>query len=356
MKRSVFLSLMALVLFSIAGAPVVAMTTGLTLIQSAGAVAAGVLTINLINGPAVSGALFVNSPDVSAITSAFVQFGGDVLRKHVNMLEIAGDNFYKFYRNLQAPVVLTRLASAGNIRPYAKAAATNGNEPTFTDRTLTAHAGKWDFDIDFEEFRNTYLASGEDKPFYQVMLDKYGEDFWAQVNDSVAGNGVRNAGGSAAADVTNGWLTHLQTAIDDTDITEVTTGAVSANGVDAILDMIGELPVWMRNTKGASILMSYDSFDAFTADYRATYGYTFQPRAVNEYVMDNTNIRLKACSWMGNSGRLIATVPGTLAWGTDGKGLKMYATETRNIIEVRALGAVGFQIADLDAIKVSDVA
>ena len=355
MKSKFFLSILGLVLFTVIGAPMLTAATGLPLAATSLGIVATSIGASAV--PGASGMAFMAAPDVTTITTAFVQYGGEMLRKGVNSMEIVSDPFFRFFRNLEKPVVLPRISSTGNPRPYRTQDDTSGNGPLIGDRTLTAYMGKWDFDIDFENFRNTYLASGDTNPFYQVMLQKTAEDLWGSINDNVVYLGDYNAAGSTAAAIATGWGTHIADEITATNITPVTTGAVSAGAVSAVETLLSALPTWMRNKDGTSILCSYESFDLYRQDYRENYGFTFNARTgTNEFYVDNTNIRLRPCSWMGTSGRLIATVPGNLAWGTDGKGLSTAATPHRNIIEVRAMVPVGFQIADLDAIYVNDIA
>ena len=72
-------------------------------------------------------------------------------------------------------------------------------------QNLTAHAAKWDFTLTLRIPAIPHLASGEMSVLFG-RLDKHGEDSQAQVNDSVCGAVCGECGGSAAADVTNGWL------------------------------------------------------------------------------------------------------------------------------------------------------
>lgn len=347
------LAVLGLVLFTAIGAPLIGMAIGVNPLFVAGAI----ITLSAIPKPA--GALFMAVPDVSAITTSFVQFGGEVLRNQVNALEIASDPFFRFMRNVSKPTVLPKVSFTGNPRPYRAADDTSGNGPSFGDRVLTVYQSKWDFDLDFEEFRNTYLAEADlqnAKPFYQVMLDQGAKEYLASINDNVAWLGDYNASGSTAASIANGWGTIIADEITATNLTPVVTGAVSAGAIDAVEAMVSALPAWLRNMPGVTLLCSYQTFDYYRADYRTNHGYTFQPRAVNEYYIDNTNIRIRPVSFMGTSGRLVVTAPKNLAFGMDGNGLGMPATARRNIIEVRALAPVGFQIADLAAIYVNDQA
>lgn len=348
-----YLNFLGLILFSVILAALTFYNTG----NEAFAIIIGALVFASGFMPkGVRHALFLEAPDVSAITSAFVKFGGDIIKKKVNKLSIAGNNFYRMYKNVNQPIVLPKASASGNPRPYNAAdAQTTGI--VFGDRTLTVYQSKWDIDFDFEKFRNTYLASGDERPFYQFMLDQASDEFMAQLNDGPVYLGVYDGSGTTAIKIATGWGTHIADAITAVTLVPIATGAVDdTNAVDKHEVMLSALPAWARERGDVEAIMSYAQFDNYKKHYRATYNFTFQPRQDGFYYLDGTNIKLRPESFMGTSNRFIYTIAGNLCWGTDGDSIQVAASLRRNIVETRLMMPIGFQIGDLAAIFVNDQA
>lgn len=295
------------------------------------------------------------TPDLSAIASGFFEKGPELFMKQVNAWDLAKSGI-QLYRNVKAPIVLPKIAAAGGPRPYRTQDDTSSNGVAFTDRTLTVRQSKWDFDFDPENFRNTYLNDGTDTPFYQSALMQIANEYLAAINNSTMGAGVYNGAGTTAAALADGYLTLISDAAGAGDITPVATGAVSAsNAVTKVEEIWDALPAWMKAKPEVLFLMSYQNFSYYRTHYRATFNSSFQPNVNGEYTLDAfPNAKIKPVSWLGSSPRIIATIPGNLVAGTDGESVKVAATPHRNIIEVRAMMPIGFQIADLDALFVNN--
>ena len=99
----------------------------------------------------------MEAPDLSALTAAFVKFGGKILKKEVNELDLSSPAI-TVMKNIKQPEALPRINATGGPIPYRAQDDTAGNGVEFTDRTLTVYQSKWDFDYDPEKYRNTYLA------------------------------------------------------------------------------------------------------------------------------------------------------------------------------------------------------
>jgi hypothetical protein len=294
------------------------------------------------------------TPDLSNLSSNFLKFGGQVFMKNVNEWAISKDGVL-IMKNVKTPMALPKLSALGNPRPYREQDDTTSQGVEVTDRILTVRAAKWDMDFDPEKFRNTYLASDADK-FYNYALDQISKEFLAQINDNTAYLGSYNAAGTTAAAIATGWGTTIAAEIVDENITPVATGAVTnANAVTKVEEMISAAPAWMRN-RATIMYCSYATLDKYKTHYRSTFGFTFQPREVNKYMIDGTMCELKPVSWMGTSSRLILTVANNLVMGLDGESVKFHNSVRRNIIELRPMMNVGFEIADLAAMKVNDQA
>lgn len=296
--------------------------------------------------------LFVTGVDLDALTTDFVNFGGKLFMQNVNSWEI--DPFISVYKGVKKPEVLPKISAVGGPRPY-RSQDDLDNGVKFTDRTLTVHQSKWDYDVDPETFRNKYLASKEDVPYYQFILNQVAKTYLAAINDNTLLDGEYDAAGTAAVDLADGWGTLIREAVGDGDLVEVATGAIAANNAVTKVEQLADaMPNWMKD-KDVAIFCSYTVFQYYRIHYRATFGFQFNPRQNGEYFLDGyKNVRLVPKSWMGTSLGIMATVADNLIIGTDGDAITVDATKRRNIIEVRQMMPIGLQIADLEALVVND--
>lgn len=291
------------------------------------------------------------TPDLSALSTDFVKFGGTIFRKNVNEFSPSGILVFK---NVKKPIALTKLSAQGGPRPYRAQDDTSGNGVAFTDRVLTAYQTKWDYDVDPEKFRNTYLAEESQVPFAQYILEQITREYLAAINDSTALAGVYNASGSTAAALANGWGTILEAEATLGNTTKVITGAIhSTNAVMAVEKMCKAMPLWTR-AKGFDVKCSYHVFDKYKEDYRTRYGFTFNPNKNGDFAIDGFNAILRPETWMGSGDFMIATVDKNLCMGTDGDSLQVAASLRRNIIEVRPMMPIGFQVQDLEGLRINE--
>lgn len=298
------------------------------------------------------------NPDVSAIASSFVEFGGQVFAKRVLNWKLRAQGI-QVRTNVTAPQVLPKLSATGGPRPYRGQDDASGNGVKYTDRTLTVHNSKWDHDFDPEEFRNTYLSAGvTDMSFAQAANEQIAKEYLDSLIKNVLYLGSYNAAGSTAAAIATGWGTLIATEITGTNLTPVTTAALTtSNTVGAIESVVEAAPAHMRDSEeGIIVYVSYSSFDKYTKNYRTLNGYGFAASVLGDYKMDNKNAVIRPVAWMGTSSRIIATVPNNLVFGTDVENIKVSASVRRNIIESRPMMAAGCQIADLDCLIVNDLA
>jgi len=295
------------------------------------------------------------TPDLSSLSTSFLKFGGQIIMKAVNAADYKGQGI-QVYKNVKAPIPLTKLSAQGGPRPYREQDDTTGNGVKFEDRILTVYNSKWDYDIDPEKFRNTYLADETDIPFYQYILEQVANEYVAAINDDTAYLGVYNASGTAAVDIATGWGTIIANEIIATNLTPVVTGAItSSNAVTKVKLNAKSVPLWMRKKKTITYC-SYNVFDKFCDHYETLNGYQYKPDNNEEYKIQGVNSVLMPVTWMGASQRLITSISMNLAVGTDGESVKIASSVRRNIIEMRPMMPVGFQISDLEALVVNDQA
>ncbi len=314
---------------------------------------AGFAAMALIPKGSFSVALMAVTPDLSALTTDFVKFGGSILRKMVNTMDI-GEG-WTIFKNVKEPIAMPKLSALGAPRPYSADDNTSGNGAKFTDRVLTVYQSKWDFDVDPEVYRNSYLASDSKAPFYQFILEQMGLEYYAAINDSVLLDGVRNGAGTTAAAIADGLRTILTAEATAETIAAITVPELTATtAVTGVETFMSGHSAWKRDQKGV-IFCSFTTFDNYKKHYRVLNGFGFNPRANGEYYLDGfKDIKLKGVSWMGTNGGLISSFKNALAFGTDGERIQVAASARRNISEVRLMMPVGIQIADLDSIAISD--
>lgn len=257
--------------------------------------------------------------------------------------------------NVTTPQALTKISAVGGPRPY-RTQDDFGNGAAAADRILTAYNSKWDFELDMENVRNTYLADLPDMTFDDYCMQQVVKEYLDQILRLTLYPGIRNGAGTGAADVCNGWGKIIADEITALTLTPVATGAItSANAVTKVEQLADAVPLWMQE-KGHFIYCSYDVFKKYAAHYRTLNGFKFQKDAVNRYALDNRNAYLRPVSWMGSSQRLIATVDNNFVFGTDLEGTKLFVTPWLNYKKVRATMAAGCQINDLEATVVNDQA
>lgn len=308
--------------------------------------------------------------DFAGLTTDLVQFSGQILEKQVNKFDIQEDVFID--TGVDVPKALPRLEVQGGPRPYRSQDDTSGNDPLFTDRTLTVYNSKWDFDLDPEDFRNKYLLLAKqgklnptEVPFYEFILQYYAKAYLAHLNDSVVYAGSYNASGSTVASIATGFGTMIAAEITATNLTAYATGALtSSNAVTKVEEMIDSLPAWQKKA-GFKVLVSYATLSKYRTHYRTLNGFAFNPTLGNgEYTIDAyPGSVIKACSWMGSSARIIIVpnmgsdfMSANLHMGMNAAKTTLAVSQRRNVMECRMMVPIGLQIADLSKIWVNDQA
>jgi hypothetical protein len=298
------------------------------------------------------------NPDVSAIATSFVEFGGQIIRKRVLEWNLRSQGI-QVRPNVTAPQVLPKLSAVGGPRPYRSQDDTAGNGVKYTDRILTAFNSKWDHDFDVEEFRNTYLAAGvTDMSFAQAATEQIAKEYLDQIQKNTLWLGVRNGAGANAAAICDGWGTIIAAEIVATTLAPVATGVINVtNALDSVEAVVEACPAFMRAALDSIIIYcSYSVFDLYTKNYRTANGFGFNQSATGDYKLDNKNAILRPVAWLGTSQRLVATLAGNLVFGTDAENIRVAASVRRNIIESRPMMSAGCQINDLDILIVNDQA
>jgi hypothetical protein len=297
------------------------------------------------------------NPDLSTLTTSFLELGGPIFGKQVLNWDLRKAGV-QVRTNVNKPQAMTKLSAVGGPRPYRSQDDTSGNGTAFSDRVLTAYQSKWDYDFDPENARNTYLADAPEANFAEYSNQQVAKEYLNALIQSTLWLGEYNASGTTAAALATGWGKIIADAITATTLTaNSSVGAITnTNAIDAFEAMVEESDVWLRE-QGGIIYCSYATFDKYTKHYRSLNSFGFQPSVTGDYKMDNKNVVIRPVSFIPNtSQRLVYTVPNNLVFGTDLEQVQVSATMRRNIIEVRNMMPVGCQIQDLGALFVNDQA
>lgn len=295
--------------------------------------------------------------DIQITNNNFVEYGGSLFAANVIGWDLTEQGI-EFRTNVNAPQTLTKLSTNGKPRPYRVNDDKDNNGAKFEDRILTAFQSKWDFPFDFEDFRNTYLANSAFKgmDLYEAALKHITDKYYDHLVTSTIYFGVRDAVGDSPEDICNGFGTIIAAEIIASNLTPVTTGAItSSNAEDKVKLVVRSLPKALRRRKGV-VYVSWDTFDKYADAYAENHGFQYQPSNTGDYRIDNTNYVLRPVEWMGNSSRIIATLPNNLVFGTNQKAAEVYPTMDYNVIKTRLLLPVGCQINDLESMAVNEQA
>lgn len=169
---------------------------------------------------------------------------------------------------------------------------------------------------------------------------------WLEVNGLVSYDGPAKA---IATAITNG-------------VVPITTGAItSANAVTKIKVMYDAIPVSVRK-KGGTFLMSQTTFDAYLEHEKTLY-----PNVLDQDMGDKPKYvygsdrkwKIKPCTWMGTSGRVIANVMDkNLVVGTNLTETPGVTNTIQTLHGYKAIAVwlFGFEIADDEVLYINDQA
>ena len=351
--------------------------------------------------------------DISALTSYSGSYAKKLILQFLNGLEIAED--IHVIRNLKADHNLPMFTAANGTRPLNTNVTTRtGNQRTFSDRTISMKGGMKIFNIIPEELRETYMSEMLDPnateiPFAQWVWEGEFNALKAEVNDNCylaeynadaadwasgstyssgdfvnfnediyEANASTSAGESPtthpakwdlrnATSITTGLGTIIANEITASAITPVTTGSLtSSNAYDKVILVYRGLPQAVKK-KGMDLrcYVSEDTFekylDQIETDF-ATGNVEDMPENAGGWVTvrkTGGKLKIKACSWMGTSSRIIISPKDNIHMGTNAlddfnKIGKMVPTLHGYDAIVKYL--LGFQIGDLSAIAVNEQA
>lgn len=353
-----------------------------------------------------------NTPDITAIGNYAGKHEKKLFSTLLNGLDFMQDTTGIF--NLKQSLNMTKLTVGSGARPYTSIVTAKSDDLKYTGRTLSVKTGKRDLEIEVEKYVNTWqseVMAGNINPS-QVPMAAY---VWQQViaslqeelNDQTAYFGFDASDASAydngaaytegdyitfgsdpedyykcvadtnagedpdstpakwelvnAEAITQGWGDIIADLITNEDLTPVNTGAIDNSSVFAYAQfkkMWRSLPVPYRK-RGATIYCSWNNWDNLYDDFEDKVGkYTDTDQNGNQFLKGTARrCMIKPASWMGDSGRLIATPKANMLFGTNMMSdlNKIRRIEQLHTLQAAIIFVLGFQIRDPEAMRVNDV-
>lgn len=327
----------------------------------------GLTAIGMV--PRVAGAAFMATPDTSALSAYAGKFENKLFSTLRARLTILND--VTLIPGIKNILNLTKLTVADGVRGYREDFDSSDSDLKYSGRSLAVTLLKRDMKINPLKYRNTFMSevmkpgvNPADIPFAQFVNNAIMEQIASEIQRG-AYTAVKGDESTLAKSF-DGYATIIaaeiakEVATPGTGIVPVATGALSAtNAVQKFEDMVAAMPSDFVDA-GFSVFSSIESARKYNNDYREKYGKYQEKDESGNLIIDNTagKVVIKPVSWMGTSGRLIATPKENLLAGVDALGDmdKIHTDLELEIIKYRVLFALGFQIRDLGAIRVNDQA
>lgn len=279
------------------------------------------------------------STDISKIQQYLGENNEDLLRLAYGTMECWDQ--VTVLPDVKNKIRLTTLSVDKMVKPFVADFSPTANVIKFEPREIGVQTAKADLQLVPNDFRQTYLAqfigskgvgrTPQDLPFEKAIWEDVFSRFGEEVNDDTAYLGVHNASGTAAVDVADGWGTILAANIynastnADGIITPITTGALTATTAYAQLKALARsIPVKYRTPKWAlKFYMSHATYESYL-DNLDSLGVN-SGRGNDPITGDNTIwlrgykgiIELVPNTWMGDSGRIIATPKSNIILAAD---------------------------------------
>lgn len=355
------IALMVIALFSIATGKVFS-SVPIGLVTAISLTAVGMI-------PRAKGALFMATPDTSALSAYAGKYEKQLFSTLRARLTILND--LKVIPGIKNILKLTKLTVKDGVRGYREAFDAADDDLSYSGRDLATTLLKRDITINPLKYRSTWMSeamkpgvNAGDIPFANfvneaIMLQvaseiQRGAYLAVKGDESTLAKSFDGIGTIIAAAIT------AETTTAGSGLVPVATGALNAtNAVANFEKMVAAMPSDFVDD-GFEIKASVESARLYNNDYRERYGKYQEKDEKGNLIIDNTagKVIIKPCSWMGNSGRLIASPVENLLAGVDalGDSDKIITDLELEIIKYRILFALGFQIRDLKAIKVNDQA
>lgn len=301
------------------------------------------------------------SPDTTALNAYAGKYEQKLFATVRNSMDILKD--ITVIPGIKNSFNLTKLSVGNGVRAYRETFDAQDSDLTYSGRQLTVELLKRDMLINPVKYRSTWMSevmsegiNPTEIPFAAFISEQVAGKIGQEVNDSAYL--AKKEDGSAVSKSFDGLGTIIAKEITAKNITPVATGAITAsNAVEKFSTMMKAMPTAYR-LAGFNVYCAVDMFDKYSENYYDKFKKYTESSDEGHYYIDNTakKVCLLPCSWLGTSQRIIATPKENLLAGVDGLGdMDKILTDTElEILKWRWLFALGFQIRDLDAIRVND--
>lgn len=353
--------------------------------------------------------------DLSALKQYAGVKGQQLIRKCLQSTDIL--TFGKVITNVRSSQKLVKLVARKGLRPYNAAVKTaygDGTQRDWSGRDLTPRAIMKILSFNPEEYRDTYLGTdlepnAKEVPFAQwvwesemlsladelnrvAYMNKYRGDTASYNAASGYSVGqyvvfanmiykcVTNAAvGESPATTPNKWSDETNLSIFDgwgtliaADILSgkiassnvVSTGAISGGTAVAQIEAIYHAMSPEVKAMGGRFAVSVDIFEKYVSDYRSKFPFSTQFGQQNgsgPVTIHGSNGKwsIEPCTWLGGSGRIIATIANNLVIGTNqASDMNSIGSMIENVhgYDAKVQFLMAMQYQDTDCLFVNDVA
>lgn len=317
--------------------------------------------------------------DLSAIQGTANQMQPEIRRL---MSQSIREQLKRFKRHNNVRISKDLLTAIGQeiVRPFdpdlPDTPSNSSKLGTVEKRTLSVHLGMIFVRQQPESVRDTYLDKIERLgipqkkfPFHQFFIELIAQQAMEDLHQ-VTWQGVLNGSGTAAVDLTNGFLKHITDAVSDGTIStgngnlyQVTDSTLDTDPVtdyseSTIMDELRKqydmLPEHVRERGNPVCYISSQYKRMYQDAYIAEYTHVTRDQVPMDR-LDGTNLKLSWESGMGSSKRVIMTIPDNPNYGVDGQNnefgkLKFFhPLNNPNWVAAQSKIALGFQWATFNS-------
>jgi hypothetical protein len=355
------------------------------------------------------------NPDLSLLAAYPGEYSQDLISALYNALRLEQEGI-SIIPGVKNKINLHKMWVKKGAKPYTGSFVNKDGDVYLEPRVLSVEKVQRDLEINPDKYRPTFAAylrgKGENAnnltiPFAQFMWEAVVKELATEINLETVYNGVGTAGFTAyaagtaytvgslityvqggetryfrciiatsagqnpdtnpnswdwagARAITKGFGKIIADEITAGKLVAVATGAVTnVNAYSKFVQMYRSLPeaVKLGIAGQAIIYCSMTDYEYLTDDYETQVSKNFETvDGITYLAKTDRRCQIKPVSWLSGSRRLIATVVGNLSAGTDEIS---DMNEIRTVQQVYSVQAgitfvIGFQINDLEVLKVSD--
>jgi hypothetical protein len=355
----------------------------------------------------------MSSPNISALAAYAGKNEQKLFSTLFNKFDALND--LTLFQDIKVATQMTKLKAGKGARPGSKTFQSSGQDLVYSGTTLTPTWGKRDLSISPTDYNSTWMAEIKSRgvnpkeiPFAAYVWNQVMIELAAELNDNTIYFGFDKADASAyssgstyavgdyitfdtpstglsdyykclaitttgqspvthpakwqmvnAEAICIGFGKRISDGVDNGDTTPVSTGAVDNTDAYAqFTEMFRSMPVAYRKS-GICIFASFNSTDALADDFEnKVTKYTEVDQATGKIYLSKTSrmCEIVPATWMGESGRLIATPKSNLVIGTDAVSdlNKIVTLEGLRQIDAAIDYSLGTVVRDWEAIRVND--